>query len=55
LGGDFAIENTRLLNELREIAAATDCHRRRAKGHLKLAGRASASVSGHAGERYPHL
>ena len=29
----IAIENTRLLNELRRIAAAADRHRRRAQGH----------------------
>ena len=29
----IAIENTRLLNELREIAPAADRHRRRAQGH----------------------
>ena len=29
----IAIENTRLLNELREFAAAADRHRRRAQGH----------------------
>ena len=32
----IAIENTRLLNELREIAAAADRHRRRAQGHQPL-------------------
>ena len=40
----IAIENTRLLNELREVLAAADCHRRRAQGHqpldLRSAGRA---------------
>ena len=29
----IAIENTRLLNELREILAAADCHRRRPQGY----------------------
>ena len=32
----IAIENTRLLNELRGIAAAADRHRRRAQGHQPL-------------------
>ena len=32
----IAIENARLLNELREFAAATDRHRRRAQGHQPL-------------------
>ena len=32
----IAIENTRLLNELREVAAAADRHRRRAQGHQSL-------------------
>ena len=32
----IAIENTRLLNELREFAAAADRHRRRAQGHQPL-------------------
>ena len=32
----IAIENTRLLNELREIAAAADRHRRRAQGDQPL-------------------
>ena len=32
----IAIENTRLLNELRRIAAAADRHRRRAQGHQPL-------------------
>ena len=33
----IAIENTRLLNELREAVAAADRDRRRAQGHLGLA------------------
>ncbi len=32
----IAIENTRLLNELREVAAAADRHRRRAQGDQPL-------------------
>ena len=32
----IAIENTRLLTELREIPAAADCHRRRAQGHQPI-------------------
>ena len=32
----IAIENTRLLNELRESLAAADRHRRRAQGHQPL-------------------
>ena len=32
----IAIENTRLLNELREFVAATDRYRRRTKGHQPL-------------------
>ena len=32
----IAIENTRLLNELREVAAATDRDRRCAQGHQPL-------------------
>ena len=51
----IAIENTRLLNELREIPAAADRHRRRAARYFKLARRSAASVRGHAGECRPHL
>ncbi len=36
----IAIENTRLLNELRESTAAADRHRRRAQGHKQFARRA---------------
>ena len=36
----IAIENTRLLNELRESLAATDRHRRGPQGHQLLAWRA---------------
>ena len=35
----IAIENTRLLNELRESAAAADRHRRGAQGHQQFARR----------------
>ena len=44
----IAIENTRLLNELREFAAAADRHRRRAQGHQPLDLR-SADGARHAG------
>ena len=47
----IAIENARLLNELREFAGAADRDRRRAAGHQQLAGRAGAGVRGDAGER----
>ena len=39
----IAIENTRLLNELREITAATDCNGRRAQGHQPLDLRSAGS------------
>ena len=45
----IAIENTRLLNELREFAAAADRHGRRAQGHQSLDLRSAGGV-GHAGE-----
>ena len=51
----IAIENTRLLNELRRISSAADRHRRRAQGHQQLARPTRAGVQGHAGERHPHL
>ena len=44
----IAIENTRLLSELRAIAAAADRHRRRAQGHQPLDIR-SADRARHAG------
>ena len=40
----IAIENTRLLNELRRIAAATNCDRRRAEGHKPLRVRSPGRV-----------
>ena len=51
----IAIENTRLLNELRESLAAADRDLGGAQGHLKFTGRARAGVPGHAGERDAHL
>ena len=51
----IAIENTRLLNELRESLGAADGHRRRSERHLSSPGRVGAGVSGHAGERDTHL
>ena len=41
----IAIENTRLLNELREFAAAADRHRRRAQGHQPLDLRSAGGAS----------
>ena len=46
----IAIENTRLLNELRESLAAADRDRRCAQGHLQLAGRSAAGLQNHAGK-----
>ena len=51
----IAIENTRLLNELRRIVAATDRHRRCAESHQQFTRPAGAGVSGHARERNPDL
>ena len=43
----IAIENTRLLNELREVTAAADSDRRRAQGHQQIDVRPTAGI-GHA-------
>ena len=51
----IAIENTRLLNELRRIAAAADRHRRRAQGHQSLDLRPSDSARYAGGVRRPTL
>ena len=51
----IAIENTRLLNELREVAGAADRDLRGSAGHLQLARRAGAGVRDHAGERHANL
>ena len=51
----IAIENTRLLNELRRIAAAADRDLRGPQRHHPLARRAGAGVPGHAGERGARL
>ena len=47
----IAIENTRLLNELRRIAATTDCHRQCARGHQPLGVRSAAGVRDRRRER----
>ena len=51
----IAIENTRLLNELREISAAADRDLRGTERHLKLARRIGAGIRDDVGERSPHL
>ena len=51
----IAIENTRLLNELRESAGEADRDQRGAEGHLQFAGQSPTGVQLPAEERYPHL
>ena len=51
----IAIENTRLLNELRESAPAADGHRRCAQGDQLITRRHEASIRGDAYERLTHL
>ena len=51
----IAIENTRLLSELRETPGAADRDLGGAESHLQLAGRARAGVPGDAGKRHAHL
>ena len=51
----IAIENTRLLNELRRIPPAADRHRRCAQGHQFIAWRSGAGVPNHAGECHTPL
>ena len=51
----IAIENTRLLNELRRIAGAADGNSGRIARHQLLARRAGAGIPGHAGECDTHL
>ena len=51
----IAIENTRLLNELRRIAGATNGHSQCAVSHLKLTGRPGAGFPDDAGERHTYL
>ena len=51
----IAIENTRLLSELREFTAATDRYIGGAQGHLKHSRRARAGLQCHVGECHPHL
>ena len=47
----IAIENARLLNELREVAGATDRDGRCAAGHQHVSRPAGAGIPGNAGER----
>ena len=52
----IAIENTRLLNELRRNPlTTTNRHRRRTQSHQQFTGRIGAGFPGHAGECYAHL
>ena len=51
----IAIENARLLSELREFPSGADGYVGGASGHQQLSGRSSAGVRDDAGERGPHL
>ena len=51
----IAIENTRLLNELRQIAAAADRDRRGSPGHQQIARRVAGRLPCHGGESGAHL
>ena len=51
----IAIENTRLLSELAQIAAAADRHRRRAQGDLEIARRPGGGFPDPAGECHTNL
>ena len=51
----IAIENTRLLNELREVPGSPDRHERGAQGHLEFTRRIGAGLRVHAGERLANL
>ena len=51
----IAIENARLLNELRRVPSGADGHVGGAPGHQQLSRRSAAGVCGHAGESRPHL
>ena len=51
----IAIENTRLLSELRESAPAADGDRRCTQGHQLVAGQSRARIPGNPGERHANL
>ena len=51
----IAIENARLLSELREVLGAADRDVGRAPCHQLLAGRFGAGIPRHVGERHAHL
>ena len=51
----IAIENTRLLNELRESPPAANRHRRRAAGYLQFAWRSDAGIPSHVGKHGTYL